>query len=330
MNSPDDNTDDAEIAELLRRVGPRTEPSSEVTREVEAAVRAEWQQLIGARKRRNTAVWLAAAASVCAVAIAATIGLQTSNSSAEPIAILQRADGEIFVAADGRQWRRLGEGERIAVGDHVRSDARAALNLSSGLALRIDRGTVLEVESPSRLALNVGAVYVDAPAGSVARELTVDTHLGSVRHVGTQYQVRATAEGIAVSVREGRVVIENDAGTNVANAGERLQISTRGAVERGIVSPSDAQWQWASDVAPPFAIENQPLSAFLTWVARETGRTLVYESPRAEASAAEVTLHGSIEGLAPDVALVAVLASTPLRRDESNANDIEIELAPAD
>jgi hypothetical protein len=124
-------------------------------------------------------------------------------------------------------------------------------------------------------------------------------------------------------------VIESDTATNRATAGERLEISTRGAVERGAVAPSDALWQWASDVAPPFVIENQPLSAFLTWVARETGRTLVYESPRAEASAAEVTLHGSIEGLAPDVALVAVLASTPLRRDESNANAIEIELAPS-
>jgi ferric-dicitrate binding protein FerR (iron transport regulator) len=334
MNSPDQNTDehktdDAEIAELLRQVGPRAEPSIEVTREVEAAVRAEWQQLVGTRKRRNTTVWYAAAASVCAVAIAVTIGLQVSNSRAEPIAVLQRADGEIFVAADGRQWRRLGEGEQIAVGDHVRSDARAALNLSNGLALRIDRGTVLEVESSERLALNVGAVYVDAPAGAVPRELTIDTHLGSVRHVGTQYQVRATAEGIAVSVREGRVVIENDNGSNIATAGERLQLSTHGAVERGAVSPTDAQWQWASDVAPPFVIENQPLSAFLTWVSRETGRALVYESPRAAASAAEVTLHGSIEGLAPDVALVAVLASTPLRRDESNANAIEIELAPS-
>jgi ferric-dicitrate binding protein FerR (iron transport regulator) len=327
MNSPDEETgDDAEIANLLRQVGARAEPSIDLRGDVEAAVRAEWQQVVGARKRRYAYAW-AAAAAICAVAIAVTIGLQLLNTQGQPIAVLQRADGEIFVRADGRQWTRLSEGQDIAVGDHVRSDARAALRLANGLALRIDRGTVLEVQANDRLALNIGAVYIDAPPGVGSSELTVETHLGSVRHVGTQYQVRASAQGIDVSVREGRVVIESDAGSNVANAGERVQISTRGAVERSLLSTMDTQWQWANEAAPPFVIENQPLAAFLTWAARETGRTLVYASPRAQATAAEVTMHGSIEGLAPDVALAAVLASTPLRRDETKDEVIHIGLA---
>jgi ferric-dicitrate binding protein FerR (iron transport regulator) len=320
--------DDAEIAELLRSVGPRSEPAPEIAREIESAVRAEWEQTVAARKRRRAFTW-AAAAAMCALAIAVTIGLSLWNLQGQPVAVLQRADGEIFVAADGRQWAPLTAGREIAVGDQVRSNAHAAFALKNGLALRIDRGTVLRVAAPDRVALNVGAVYVDAPPGQADRELTVETHLGSVRHLGTQYQVRATAEGIDVGVREGRVVIDSAAGSNTAAAGERVQISTRGTIQRSTLSPVDAQWQWAIAAAPAFTIDDQPLATFLTWIARETGRTLVYASPRAEAAAAEITLHGSIEGLAPDAALAAVLATTPLRNDATDDTAIEIELAPS-
>jgi len=331
MNTHEDPApDDAEIAELLRSVGPRSEPSPEIALEIEAAVRAEWEHTVAARKRRRTLTWVsAAAAAICAVAIAVTIGLSIMNTDGQPMAVLQRADGEIFVAAKGHHWTPLSEGREIAVGDQVRSNAHASFVLKNGLALRIDRGTVLHVTAPDRVALNVGAVYVDAPPGHARRELTVETHVGSVRHVGTQYQVRATTQGIDVSVREGRVVVENEAGSNTANAGERLEISTRGTIRRANLSPSDAQWQWTMEAAPPFAIDNQPLAAFLTWIARETGRPLVYASPRAEAAAGSVTLHGSIEGLTPDAALAAVLATTPLRRNAANAAVIQIELAPS-
>ena len=325
--------DDAEIAELLQEVGPRIEPSPEMTREIEAVVRAEWQHVVAARKRRQSFVW-AAAAAFFAVAIALTIGFAMMNTQSDPIgrrmAVLERASGDVFVATDGRRWSRLSEGDEVVVGSSIRSDARAALSLDNGVALRVDRGSVLHIAALDRITLNVGAVYIDAPPGNASRDLTVDTHVGAVRHVGTQYQVRSTAEGIDVSVREGRVVVENAAGRNVAKAGERLKIATHGPVQRSSVSPFDAQWQWASEVAPTFAIENQSLVAFLSWVSRETGRTLVFETPQAEAAAADVKLHGSIEGLTPEAALNAVLATTPLRRDLANAHAIEIELASID
>jgi ferric-dicitrate binding protein FerR (iron transport regulator) len=320
--------DDAEIAALLREVGSRADPAPEVVSDVHSAVHAEWREVVTARRRRRTVVW-ATAASVCAVAVGAALGVQLMNDEGQSIATLERASGEVLVAADGAHWSRVSDGQRVAVGDYLRSDAPAALRLDTGVALRIDRGTAFQVVDDDRLALSVGALYVDATPGKATDALIIDTHAGVVRHLGTQYQVRTRVDGIDVSVREGRVVVENDHGESIASAGEHLLISTQGSVQRSRIAATDAAWQWASEVAPPFAIENESLSAFLAWIARETGRSLVYESPQVQSAAADVVLHGSIEGLAPDVALTAVLATTPFRRDETNAEAIEIRFVNA-
>jgi ferric-dicitrate binding protein FerR (iron transport regulator) len=319
--------EDAEIAELLRQAGSRSKPPADMMSEVQAAVHAEWRQVVAEHKRRRlrTIAW-AAAAAIGALAVGITLTSQLADAPARPMATLQRADGKVFVAADGNQWNALRGGQRIAVGDFLRSEARAALRLDSGVALRMDRGTTLQVKAADRLALNAGAVYVDSQSGRGGAALVLVTHAGAVHHLGTQYQVRTHMDGIVVSVREGSVRIEHPVSSNTAKAGERLEISTQGSVQRSTLAAFDAQWQWASDIAPPFMIDNQPLSAFLAWVAHETGRALVYESPLAQSTAAGVTLHGSIEGLAPDAALTAVLATTSLQRKGANAAILEIGL----
>jgi ferric-dicitrate binding protein FerR (iron transport regulator) len=325
-NRDDVNSDDAEIAAILRETGTRAEPPQDMMREVQAAVHAQWQAVVKTRQRRRTFMW-AAAASVCAVALGATISLKVLDEHGRPMATIQRAEGEIFVAPDGEHWSRVGEGQRIAIGDFVRSDARAALQLDNGLAVRIDRVTLFNIVERDRLALKAGAVYVDAKSGVPAEDFIVATHAGDVRHLGTQYQVRMRVDGIEVSVREGRVIVESEAASTIATAGERLDISRRGSVRREPIAPSDETWRWASEIAPPFSIENASLAAFLEWVARETGRPLVYESPHVQATATSVTLRGSVDGLAPEVALSAVLATTPLRRDETKAEAIKIGFA---
>lgn len=324
------STADSAIAALLREAGSRDRPPADMMLEVEAAVRTEWQQVVQARQRRRRPMARAAAAIVAALAVGVTITLQIAGVQAQPVATLQRADGDVLVAVDGNRWRRLKNGQQISVGDFVRSEARAALRFEDGVSLRLDRGTALRVKTIGRLALSVGAVYVDSPSGPGGSALVIDTHAGSVRHIGTQYQVRTQPTGIEVSVREGRVLIEHATNSSTAAAGERLHLSTQGAVRHSSIAASDARWQWASDIAPPFAIENQPLAAFLAWVARENGCTLVYESPRAQATAADTVLHGSIEGLAPEAALTAVLATTSLQRRTPGTATMEIGFAEAD
>ena len=128
-------------------------------------------------------------------------------------------------------------------------------------------------------------------------------------------------------MREGRVIVEGESGGHIANAGDQLNVSLDGSVQQLSISPSDDGWSWASGIAPSFTIENASLSEFLKWVARETGRPLIYESPRAQASATSVVLRGSVEGLEPEVALTAVLATTPLRRDLAKRDVLQIGFA---
>ena len=319
--------DDAEIAELVRSVGARHEPSAEMMQEVEAAVRAEWLDVVAGRKRHRKVIW-AVAASVCVVTLGAAASLTLVGVEGQSFATLQRAEGAVFLATDERNWIRMEAGQRLSVGDSIRSDDPAALRLESGSSLRLDGQTSAHVEDEDRLVLNAGAIYIDS--GSPAprtNSLTIKTHVGSVRHIGTQYQIRTRAEGIDVSVREGRVSVDTSSGTSVASAGELLTVSTQGRVLHAKVSPTDEQWRWAIDAAPAFVIENASLTSFLDWVARETGRPLVYGSALARTVAAKETLHGSIEGLTLDVALSAVLATSPLRLDETKSEIIRIDFA---
>lgn len=66
---------------------------------------------------------------------------------------------------------------------------------------------------------------------------------------------------------------------------------------------------------------------FADWVARETGRKVVYQSPAAQSAAGELRLRGSIAGLDPDTALNAVLSTTQLRRYQTQDESIGIALA---
>ena len=57
-------------------------------------------------------------------------------------------------------------------------------------------------------------------------------------------------------------------------------------------------------------VNGKPIDEYF---ARETGRTIVYATPGVAQRAREGALRGSVEGLTPDEAVVAVLSTTSLR-----------------
>jgi hypothetical protein len=65
-------------------------------------------------------------------------------------------------------------------------------------------------------------------------------------------------------------------------------------------------------ITPPFSIDGRTVDEFLSWAGRETGRTVEYASPEVARQARSVTLNGTVEGLPPEGALAAVLATTSL------------------
>jgi ferric-dicitrate binding protein FerR (iron transport regulator) len=319
---------DDDIETLLRQTGARIGPPRDVMDEVRRAVHAEWQTVAARRRsRRRTIVFgLAASVAVAMVALAVTL---RSVSPSEPIlvAVLERIEGTLDVRSASGATAPVQAGRAIVAGETVVTDttARAALRLADRISVRLDGNTTLAVLSRDRLELRAGTVYVDAgPAERSYVPLEIETAAGRVRHVGTQYQVHSQAGHVTISVREGRIELAGPHGAQTARAGERLAASPSGQLTRATLSADDPSWAWTMQIAPPFEIQDQPLTAFLEWSARETGRTLQYASPSVEAAARDLRLRGSIANLTPEAALAAVLSTTQFERTESDDNLIRI------
>ena len=321
-------SDESGIEELLRQVGARDEPGADVMHEVQAAVHAEWQSMLQERRtRRRFIVAGIAASAVLAVALS-IFGVRYLTPEPVQVAQITRIDGQLLARPQSQAAREINVAQSVATGETLQTDgnSRAALQFGDALSLRLDRGTIMTIASADEIELIAGAVYVDSRADN-PQNLTIRTDAGSVRHIGTQYQVRTHADGMTVSVREGRVIIANAAGTSSGVAGERIQVTPRGQIVRSTVAAHDPAWQWAAHAAPLFDINDRTLAAFLDWVSRETGRKVVYASAAAQSAASDLKLRGSIAGLDPETALGAVLSTTQLRRYDTEDELIGIALA---
>lgn len=306
--------------------------------EVRQAVHAEWLAVVAQRRQRRRVMAYGIAASVAVAAIGLVVGLRFMSAASASIATVTRVEGALQVdrTHDGT-WRSVTVGDRLTGGDLLRTgqDARAALTLASGVSVRMDAGSSIQLAATDRVVLDQGALYVDtrpvgAPTSGAAAEpvaaqsLVVETSYGSVRHLGTQYQVRTAQGAMEIGVREGRVEVMNTSGTHQGVAGELLVIRSEGSVSRSAISAHDPSWHWVQRVAPPFDIDRQPLTDFLGWIERETGKQVVYATPQVRQGAAQMILRGSVDNLTPEQALAAVLATTSFRHTE-DAGTIRIQ-----
>ena len=324
-------SDDTGIEELLRQVGARDEPSAQMMLEVQAAVHAEWQSMLRARRTRRQFIAVSIAASALLAVGVAFFGMRYTAPTPIQVAQITRIDGHLLARPQGQTARELAVAQSVSTGETIQTDDRSRAALQFGddaVSLRLDHGTIVKVAAADELVLTAGALYIDSQAQN-PQDLTIRTDAGSVRHVGTQYEVRTHADEMVVSVREGRVMIANAAGTSSGVAGEQIRVTPRGQIVRGTVAAHDPHWQWAAHTAPQFDINDHTLAVFLEWVARETGRKVVYSSSEAQSVASGLKLRGSIAGLDPDTALNAVLStlsSTQLRRYQTKDELIGIAL----
>lgn len=319
--------EDEALESLLGAMGPREVPSDAMA-QVRESVYAEWRATVDARQRRRRVFAYGLAASGV-FALLMTIGFVVLTGHSTPVATVARVIGTIEASDGGTgDWRKLAAGEQIKKGEVLRTgeDGRAALIASAGIQVRLDGGSVVEFANAQHLSLSHGAVYVDAhPQMARNTSFEVQTALGAVSHVGTQFEVRSRGRWVEVNVREGRVRLRNEAGEHIAAAGERLRV-TAANIERTRISLQDPSWQWVLQVVPEFTIEGVPLADFLQWAARETGRKLVFTSPAAAETARQVVLHGSIGQLSPEAALPAVLSTTQLTGAQADDDSIRIAL----
>jgi len=347
LNDRDTHQDDRLIARALREAMPLEPASAQARERVRAAVQAQWRASLSSRtgppaiaeatatatatapQRRR---WpLALAASVVVALVAANLSWQAVRQDAPgaTFAIAEVVKGPVLLASAGASGERKAALERrgavttqqvVSTG----ADGVALLRLGEGLTLRLAANSRLLVAAAGEVSLQAGTVYVDADPRSGPQPLVVATAYGRVRHLGTQYSIRAQAGQVEIAVREGRVELAGGAAREAlqAGGGEALRIEASGAVARTSVARDDARWDWLAGVPTPFELQGATLPAFLGWYGRETGRTIAFADPSGAARAQQVRLSGSIEGLSPEQALQVVAASSGLAatRDGSQLN----------
>ena len=323
-----DSGDDGEIELLLREAGERIQPTPEMSQSVYGAVHSEWQSVVAQRTRRKRLTQWSMAAGVAAIAVGALLFFRFSAApllAPGPMASIVKIQssagkGNFQISAnDGKTWRDTVAGEMLTSGNVVRTDSttRVAVDFGGGRSVRMNAGTRVELLAANEVRLDHGSIYVDA-AASHHTPLTIQTVFGIVEHLGTQYQVQVTPDRMTISVREGRVAVAVRSNTSQIAANERGVYAEHGEIAREPIGSHDPIWLWAMQAAPTFNIDNQTLTSFLDWVARETGRRVIYASPEARAKAEQLILRGSVDGMNPAQALAAVLATTQFAYSESD------------
>ena len=309
---------DEDIERVLRATGPRARPPEEVERAVREGLRDEWHSIVaGERARRQRRASLALAASLAVAALGIWLARPLVTGPADAVATVALVSGEIRAKAGllGR-WQAVNDGQALNAGQVLMtgSGGRGAVNLPGGVSARLDHDTRIKLASADRIVIEDGALYVDAGRDSAkSARLDVVTPAGTLRHLGTQYEVRLLGSDVRVRVREGRVEWNPRNGQVASgNVGEQLTIAPNGEIVRQSVLRYGQAWDWVTALTPGIDIDGRPLSEFLDWAGRELGHDIVFSTAEIAAEASAIIVHGSIAGLTPMQALDAVLATTRL------------------
>lgn len=319
---------DGELRRLFEAAGPRPEVPAAELAALKTAAREDWRRMvaersIGERSQGEsrfggwrTAVPLALAATVL---VALSVGLfwrglrqgvvGTAIASVERAEGARRADDSPLAVG-----HELALGVEILTADGGSEPVRLALRLTGGQSVRLDAGSRLRLAGESTLELLQGAVYVDSAIKG--HSLEVLTPLGSVRDIGTQFEVRLRSEptSLRVRVREGSVEVERGAESHSAVAGEELTVGSDGSLDRHALAPWDDEWDWVVAAAPGLAADQLYLESYLAWLSRETGWSVRFADEELARSAPTIEILGEgIRGLSPAESVDPALRSSALR-----------------
>jgi ferric-dicitrate binding protein FerR (iron transport regulator) len=322
---PDEET----MQRLLRLAGSREPIPRDIEDRVHARVRAEWraavrppdQARVYSRVRRawsrriawtSWRPWIASFGLAASVLIAVAVFLDPAPEVAPRIGV-----GTVVRVAGAAGSAGLPQRDaEVYVGDSLVTGAKEGLGvlLTDNTSLRIDADSAIRIDGRDRFTLLRGRIYADTGEFAFRRNaLTIETGMGSVSDVGTQFSVAVDDAQLAVAVREGRVDVRQDAQQLAAIAGERLTLDPSGATAREAIAAHAEYWNWVTDLAPEFELEGRSLLEFLKWAARETGRRLEFADDQLRASALRTDLHGSLSDFSPAEAIESVLATTGFR-----------------
>ena len=294
------------VETLLRQAAPRPVPPASDAERVRQTVHAEWRSVTGQLRRRRRYRNLALAASVLVAVVAAFNALRVEPAAAVQVASIGKTHGSIYLLGEQAELQALPESAIVSAGQTIVTGAGAGIGLEwgTGGSLRVDERTRVEFRAPDSIYLQSGTLYFDSEtpglaasisAGSDPASLEIETPHGVVRHLGTQYMAFADEDTLSVSVREGRVEVDGTRYTGTASAGQQLTLEGSARPSVANVSSYGAAWDWIEAVAPGAELDGRTVYEFLSWVSRETGLALEFESSVAEALARSETLRGTVD-----------------------------------
>ena len=303
--------------ELLHLAGPRPAVPREREERVRGAVRGHWRKTVNGRRPRSP-IWLAAPLAVAAAIILVILLPQRRPTPPLLLGAVEVVTGPVRVetaagTAAAAAGMELVEGAKVATDDR----GRVALRLGA-VSVRLDTSSQVVLASSNRLALERGAVYLDAQAPAAGGGLTVSTPLADVLELGTQFEVRLLDDQVRIRVREGAVALRRGGPLRTAGAGEVVSLARDGTVEVGRIAGDDPGWSWVLAVAPPFPLEGSSAASFTRWAARESGLALRWSDPEVAAAAESITLHGDATGVPPDRAPAVILPTCGLAHRVEN------------
>jgi ferric-dicitrate binding protein FerR (iron transport regulator) len=313
--------DDHRIEALLRATGKRPAVSPERTRRVHDAARAAWQGEVRRRRTRRRVVRALVLAAAIALPLLAVWQWRSPTVPArgETVGVARIVNAawiEQGRFALLRSRSALAEGASVTVGTTVSTDGdgRVSLRAATGASLRLDHFTTLRILSGRTFYLERGAIYVSTELGAAsgAPSLRIETSLGTLEDVGTQFLARLGADSLSVQVREGTVRVSAGARTESAGAGQRISIDGSGRIGRSEDPRTDADWAWVEFGVRMIDIDGLPLSEFLDWAARERGGRVRYADPAIAQRAPSIVLRGSVAGMSLDRAIESVTATSGL------------------
>ena len=311
-------TSDEEIGQLLRLAGPRPLPDSAPMARARAAAHDEWMRVVAQRGWGRSWWAFTGVALVTSTLLVATWSFLRPVRPVvrqDQIATIQTMTGSLMVESSSEGRRTVGvRGSALRAGDRIETPrgSRVGVSLAGGIDIRLNEATVAILDTANRMTLTTGMVYVDAGVVPHPSGFQIDTSLGTVRHVGTQFEVRLIDSALRVRVREGAIALEAPGARWTSSAGEGLLLLPGRMPERLRIDLSGPDWQWLTDLARPFQIEGARVIPFLDWVSREQGWRWEFEQPAMRRRVEAIVLHGTIEGMTPSEALAAVLPTCGL------------------
>lgn len=199
----------------------------------------------------------------------------------------------------------------LPLGDyHTAVGEQRTLTLADGSTVQLNTDTALSVsmtEQERRLTLHRGEAFFTV-APDAARPFEVEAGSGTIRALGTAFNVRTGPDRTTVTVTEHSIRIRLGKETSAdVHAGERLRYRPDGRIDRVEAADMNRALAWRHH---RLIFENQPLPEVLAELARyRSGRLVIFR----DESLKTLSVTGSFDIERLDHLLPAIEESLPVR-----------------